>query len=51
MSTLMSIVGAIVFVTGLFFAGIAHVCDTTGKFKTPWWSGQEETYSCIKENT
>lgn len=49
MGNLMTVIGAIVIATGIFFAGIAHTCDTTGKFKTPWWSGQQTTYLCIKE--
>lgn len=49
MSTLMSIVGAVVFFMGLFFAGIAYRCDTTGEFVTPWWSGSVATYSCVKK--
>ena len=49
MNMLMAAVGVIVFLSGLFFYAISHSCDNGGKFKTPWWSGKEATYICVKE--
>ena len=44
----LAIIGVIICISGVQMAAVNYQCQTKGEFKTPWWSGSETNYSCIK---
>jgi hypothetical protein len=51
MTKALSVLGAIIVISGFTMANVNFQCQTNGEFKTPWWSGKETHYVCKEKNT